>query len=105
VFGVLVWYARFTPRRDGQQAREQIRDDAPTMLPPAQDDATVLFLFMSFGSLVVLVMILVLVGMQTWLLWKVAHAVIEGANVRMEREGVGKMGHGDGAGEWRKSTV
>jgi hypothetical protein len=75
------------------------------MLPPAQDDATVLFLFMSFGSLVVLVMILVLVGMQTWLLWKVAHAVIEGANVRMEREGVGKMGHGDGAGEWRKSTV
>jgi hypothetical protein len=78
------------------------------MLPP-QDDATVLFLFMAFGSLVVLLMILVLVGMQTWLLWKVAHAVIEGANVRMERENmgrvVGKMVHGDEAGEWRKSTV
>jgi hypothetical protein len=84
-------------------------DDAPTMMLPPQDDATVLFLFMAFGSLVVLLMILVLVGMQTWLLWKVAHAVIEGANVRMEREnvgrGVGKMVHEDQAGEWRKSTV
>jgi hypothetical protein len=53
---------------------------------PAEDDATVLFLFMAFGSLLVLVLILVAVGMQTWLLWKVACAVIEGGNLRLEKE-------------------
>jgi type IV secretory pathway TrbF-like protein len=76
---------------------------------PAQDDATVLFLFMAFGSLVVLLLILVAVGIQTWLLWKIARAIVEGKIVEVESESVvratGKMNGDDAAVERRMSAV
>ncbi|KAF2823192.1 hypothetical protein CC86DRAFT_372229 [Ophiobolus disseminans] len=41
------------------------------------DDETVLFLFISFAALIVLSLLLVVVSCQTWMLWKMAHAVVE----------------------------
>lgn len=41
------------------------------------DDATVLFLFISFAVLIILALILVIVSCQTWMLWKMAHAIVE----------------------------
>jgi hypothetical protein len=41
------------------------------------DDETVLFLFIAFAILVVLLFILVLISCQTWMLWKMARAVVE----------------------------
>ena len=58
---------------------------------PAQDDATVLFLFMAFGMLIVLLLILVAVGLQTWLLWKMARTIVEGKNMGSESEIMARM--------------
>ncbi|KAL6703711.1 hypothetical protein ACN47E_009405 [Coniothyrium glycines] len=41
------------------------------------DDETVLFLFISFAVLIVLCLILVILSCQTWMLWKMAKAVVE----------------------------
>lgn len=75
----------------------------------AQDDETVLFLFMAFGSLVVLLLILVAVGIQTWLLWKIARAIVEGRMLEAEKESmvtvIGKMEGDDAAVERRRSIV
>jgi hypothetical protein len=48
-------------------------------LPPrgTPDDEIVLFLFISFAILIVLSLLLVVVSCQTWMLWKMAHAVVE----------------------------
>lgn len=41
------------------------------------DDTTVLFLFISFAILIVLSLLLIVVCCQTWMLWKLAKAVVE----------------------------
>jgi hypothetical protein len=41
------------------------------------DDETVLFLFIAFAILIVLLLLLVLISCQTWMLWKMARAVVE----------------------------
>jgi hypothetical protein len=74
----------------------------------AQDDETVLFLFMAFGILIVLLLILIAVGIQTWLLWKVARMVVEGKGVSMEKErslgSNGEVSSGDDAGMQRRKN-
>lgn len=71
----------------------------------SRDDETVLFLFISFAALITLLLILILISCQTWMLWKMAKAVVEQdvslarRNVLVER-GV----FGVGGGEKRKSV-
>jgi hypothetical protein len=50
----------------------------PVLLPRGPpDDTTVLFLFISFAILILLALLLIVVCCQTWMLWKMAQAVVE----------------------------
>ncbi|KAH7073275.1 hypothetical protein FB567DRAFT_597585 [Paraphoma chrysanthemicola] len=50
---------------------------APLSPRGSPDDTTVLFLFISFAILIILALLLIVVSCQTWMLWKMAQAVVE----------------------------
>jgi hypothetical protein len=62
------------------------------MMGNPSDDETVLFLFIAFAISIVLLLLLVLISCQTWMLWKMAHAVVEqdGSWSSRKRRGCGK---------------
>jgi hypothetical protein len=73
------------------------------MMGNPSDDETVLFLFIAFAISIVLLLLLVLISCQTWMLWKMAHAVVEqdGSWSSRKRRGCGKRVSGKVEGKWR----
>jgi hypothetical protein len=43
----------------------------------APSEETILFLFLTFGILIVLILIFLLLGFQTYLSWRIAHCLVE----------------------------
>jgi cbb3-type cytochrome oxidase subunit 3 len=74
---------------------------------PHDDDESVLFLFIAFAILIVLLLILVLISCQTWMLWKMAKAVVE-QDAQITRRGVyggSASGFGYGSSEGKRRNV
>jgi hypothetical protein len=70
-----------------------------------RDDETVLFLFIAFAILIVLLLLLVLISCQTWMLWKMAKAVVE-QDTQVTRRGGGNVGSAYGSsGAGKRSSV
>ncbi|KAI5380554.1 hypothetical protein AA0119_g4726 [Alternaria tenuissima] len=68
-----------------------------------RDDETVLFLFIAFAILIVLLLLLVLISCQTWMLWKMAKAVVEQDTQITQR---GRKGYGyDSSGGSKRRSV
>jgi len=72
--------------------------------PPPRDDETVLFLFIAFAILIVLLLVLVLISCQTWMLWKMAKAVVE-QDTQITRRGGGHGGSAYGSSGGKRSSV
>jgi hypothetical protein len=71
--------------------------------PSPRDDETVLFLFIAFAILIVLLLLLVLMSCQTWMLWKMAKAVVE-QDAQITQRGRGGYGYGSSEGSKRRSV-
>ncbi|KAF3033136.1 hypothetical protein E8E12_001734 [Didymella heteroderae] len=52
-------------------------------------EETILFLFLTFGILIVLILIFLLLGFQTYLSWRIAHSLLESDDVPEGGEGKG----------------